>query len=60
MKILPGIIFFLLTLNSFGQSKQPEDYGFRHLQTIFKGDTIDVLIKSKKGEELTKEEILTK
>ncbi len=51
MKILPGIIIILLTINSFGQSKLPEDYGFRHLQTIYKGDTVDILIKSKKGEE---------
>jgi Dienelactone hydrolase family len=35
----------------FGQNKTPEDFGFRHLQTIYKNDTVDILIKSKKGEE---------
>jgi dienelactone hydrolase len=34
-----------------GQNKTPEDFGFRHLQTIYKNDTVDILIKSKKGEE---------
>jgi len=51
MKISLRIIFLFLTINLFGQNKQPEDYGFRHLQTIYKGDTVDILIKSKKGEE---------
>jgi dienelactone hydrolase len=51
MKTVLRIIFLLLAINSFGQNKQPEDYGFRHLQTIYKGDTVDILIKSKKGEE---------
>ena len=51
MKTILTIIFLLSTISSFGQNKKPEDYGFRHLQTIYKGDTIDILIKSKKGEE---------
>jgi dienelactone hydrolase len=41
-------------LKSFGQIKQAEDFGFRHLQTVFKGDTVDILIKSQKGDELKK------
>ena len=45
------IILLLLTIISFGQKKQPEDYGFRLLNIVYKGDTVDVLIKSKKGEE---------
>ncbi len=36
----------------YAQSPLPDVYGYRHLQTIFKGDTVDILIKSKKGEEL--------
>ncbi|MDP9306321.1 MAG: alpha/beta hydrolase [Thermoproteota archaeon] len=35
----------------FGQNKRPDVDDFRHLQTIYKGDTVDILIKSKKGEE---------
>ncbi len=50
--ILLTFIFFNTSL--FGQNKRPEDYGCTHLQTIYKGDTIDILIKSKKGEEQKK------
>jgi len=50
--ILIAFIFF--TIGSSGQNERPEDYGFRHLQTVYKGDTIDILIKSKKGEEQKK------
>ncbi|HEY9364515.1 MAG TPA: hypothetical protein VIQ00_14710 [Chitinophagaceae bacterium] len=42
----------------FGQNSRPEDLGFRHLQTVYKGDTVDILIKSKKGEELKKKPLL--
>jgi fermentation-respiration switch protein FrsA (DUF1100 family) len=31
--------------------KKPEDFGFRYLQIKFKGDPVDILIKSAKGEE---------
>lgn len=48
--ILTAFIFF--GIHSVGQEKPPEDFGFRHLQTLYKGDTVDILIKSKKGEEL--------
>jgi len=51
MKIVIQIIFLLLTIYSFGQNKRPEDYGFRRFQIIYKGDTVDVLIKSEKGKE---------
>jgi len=49
MKIVLRIIFLFLTINSFGQNKQPEDYGFRHLQTIYKSDTIDIDKIKKRG-----------
>jgi len=49
IKILCSLFFFLNCSN--GQSQLPEIYGFKHLQTIYKGDTIDILIKSKKGDE---------
>ncbi len=54
MKNLILIIVLLFTISSYGQNERPEDYGFRHLQTVFKGDTIDILVKSKKGEEQKK------
>lgn len=37
--------------NAFAQIQEPEAYGFRHLQTEFEQDPVDVLILSKKGEE---------
>ncbi|SFD87793.1 BAAT / Acyl-CoA thioester hydrolase C terminal [Chitinophaga sp. CF118] len=43
-------MFILSPYALFGQN----DYGFRHLQTIYKGDTVDILVKSKKGEEQKK------
>ncbi len=45
-------IFFLLTVSKvFGQTETAQDFGFRHLVFKYKSDSIDVLIKSKKGEE---------
>jgi len=45
-------IFFLLTLSSaFGQNKTAQDFGFRHLVYKYKTDNVNILIKSKKGEE---------
>ncbi len=51
MKTLIIVAFTFIGITLLGQSKQPEDYGFRHLQTIYNRDTVDILIKSKKGEE---------
>src|SRR5215216_3201127 len=48
------IAFLLFAICSYGQNERPEDYGIKHLQTIYKGDTVDILIKSKKGEEQKK------
>jgi pimeloyl-ACP methyl ester carboxylesterase len=47
-------ILFLLSfciVQGFAQKKSPADYGFRHIQILYQGDTVDLLIKSKKGEE---------
>ena len=52
MRLLFNILLLLISISLFGQ--KAEDYGFRHLQTIYKGDTVDILIKSKKGEEQIK------
>lgn len=48
---LVTIALTLFVLASVGQIKRPEDFGFRHLKTIYKGDTVDILVKSKKGDE---------
>lgn len=50
-----NILLLLFSISIFGQ--KAEDFGFRHLQTIYKGDTVDILIKSKKGEEQIKKPI---
>ena len=51
------ILTIFLTAQVFAQKNKAEDFGFRHLQTIYKGDTVDILIKSKKGEELIQKPI---
>lgn len=51
MKNILYILTILISGQLFAQNKKPEDYGFRHLQTNYKNDTINILIKSKKGEE---------
>lgn len=35
----------------FSQPKTPEEFGFRHLQMKYKEDKVEILVKSKKGEE---------
>jgi dienelactone hydrolase len=57
MKSLLGILVLLFSINSYAQNLLPADYGYRHLQTVYKGDTVDILIKSKKGEEQVKKPI---
>jgi len=51
MKSLILITSLLFSLNLFAQDERTEDYGFKHLWTIYKGDTVDILIKSKRDEE---------
>lgn len=43
------LIFSVSTV--FGQTKTPEDFGFRLIVFKYKADNIDILVKSKKGEE---------
>lgn len=50
------ISFLIFSTSLFGQ--KAEDFGFRHLQTIYKGDIVEILIKSKQGEEQTKKPLL--
>lgn len=57
MKSFLLILFFSFCAVTYGQDT-PEIFGFRHLQTVYKGDTVDILIKSKKGEEFKKKPLL--
>lgn len=45
------ILLLLVTNWSIGQTKTPEEFGYRHVVINYKNDKVDVLIKSKKGEE---------
>jgi len=49
-------IFFCCQV--FSQKNTPEEFGFRHFQTIYKGDTVDILMKSKKGDEQMRKPLL--
>lgn len=52
----------LLLLTCFepahAQPKTPADFGYRHLRLPYQHDTVDVLVLSKKGEELTRKPLL--
>ena len=41
----------------FAQSKTPADFGYRHLQLRYQGDTVDLVVLSKKGEELKRKPV---
>jgi hypothetical protein len=45
------ILFLISPIILYSQTKTPKDFGFRHLQLQYKGDNVDILVKSKKGEE---------
>lgn len=51
MKKIISIIFLLANITAFGQTKTPENFGFKHIVFEYKTDKVDILIKSKKGEE---------
>ncbi|MDI1353308.1 MAG: acyl-CoA thioester hydrolase/BAAT C-terminal domain-containing protein, partial [bacterium] len=51
MKLLSSLFFSLSFIVAVGQIKTPEEFGYRHLVCKYKSDNIDILIKSKKGEE---------
>lgn len=46
------LILIITPLVLFSQNNTPKDFGFRHFHLIYNGDPVDVLVKSKKGEEL--------
>ncbi len=39
------------------QPKTPADFGYRHLQMRYKGDTVDILVLSQKGEEMKRKPV---
>lgn len=43
--------FTLLVFHLKGQEKKPRNFGFRHERILFKEDSVDILIKSAKGDE---------
>ncbi len=45
------MLCLLTYFSAFGQTKRAQDFGFRHLVYRYKTDNVDILIKSKKGEE---------
>lgn len=47
------IFFILIPTIVFSQTKSPKDFGFKHLQIDYNGDKVDILVKSKKGQENT-------
>jgi hypothetical protein len=51
MRKLIYILCLLTCFSAFGQTKTAQDFGFRHLVYKYKTDNLDILIKSKKGEE---------
>lgn len=46
------ILFMLCYTLASAQGKSPADFGYRYLQMVYKNDTVNIFIKSKKGEEL--------
>ncbi|WP_460584320.1 alpha/beta hydrolase family protein [Hymenobacter arcticus] len=59
---MPRFLFLLLvlasTLAACAQPKTPADFGYRHLTMRYQRDTVDMLVLSKKGEELTRKPVL--
>ncbi|MCC6288008.1 MAG: alpha/beta hydrolase [Chitinophagaceae bacterium] len=54
MKLSILTSFLMLSTILFGQKTDSVLYGFRHLKIVYKGDPVDILIKSRAGEEQTK------
>ena len=54
MKTISTILLFVLPFLCSGQDAGVPIYGFRHYQMLYKGDSVDILVKSKAGQENTK------
>lgn len=55
---IPLVALILLSLNCSAQRPTPENLGFRHVQTTYRKDIVDILIKSKKGEDFVQKPLL--
>jgi hypothetical protein len=53
MKLVPISLILILPVIVLGQYQTPKDFGFRHIQMNYDGDKVDILVKSKKGDENT-------
>jgi dienelactone hydrolase len=51
-------LLLVLTAGISSFCQKPEDYGFRYFQIRYKGDPVDILVKSAKGEEQKKKPLL--
>jgi dienelactone hydrolase len=51
-------VFLLLCINGFGQLAGQQDWEFEHIRLNYKQDSIDVLMVSKKGQELDAKPLL--
>jgi len=47
----------ILSFGLVAYAQEPKDFGFRHIQYVIEGDSIDVLVKSQKGDENKKKPI---
>lgn len=50
-KILLLLLSFIISLQVAAKGLRPEGVGFRHLQTFYRQDTVDILVMSKAGVE---------
>jgi len=51
MNKIISILLLALATSTFGQTKHPEEFGYKHIIIDFNQDKVDVLVKSKKNEE---------
>ncbi len=51
MNKIINLVLLLVTTITFGQTKTPEEFGFRHMVLKYRAENVDILIKSNKGEE---------
>ncbi|KAA9327367.1 alpha/beta hydrolase family protein [Adhaeribacter soli] len=53
---LPFLLFNITF--AFAQKHKPEDFGYRFVQTLYKKDTVNLVIVSKKGEAMKKKPVI--
>ena len=52
------VLAYCFAMQAAAQTKKPEDFGYRHLQMRYHNDSVDILVQSKKGEEMKAKPIL--